>query len=311
MRLFRRRDQEPDPPIPEWASFFDREEYRAFLGVVDLTLEALGHERTWGDGVVEIEVDGEPVQLGLSNLAQTLRGAPHEEWNGLAAAHFGAVTNQPDAGDMGVEEARAILKLRLWARDQLPENLELVAKPFADDLLVVLALDFPQSVTNAKPDHLAAWGLSEEQAFAIAERNTRAEPGLETEPAELGDGAVAWLTIGDSFFTASQVLWPEQTAGEIPPNGALVAVPNRHVAWIHPITDLRVVGVVTTSAQWAHGNFVDGPGSISPHLYWWRPGEVRRIQTEVTDDAVQITPPDEFVELLNQLGEQEPDDGPR
>lgn len=312
MPLFRRRRPEPDPSaVPEWASFFDREQFQVFLGIVDITLERLGYtHREWGDGMVSVGQGGEPLHLGLGNLSQLLRDEPEEAWEEIVHDHFSRVASAQDPDDVPWEEAEEMLKLRLWATEDLPPALELVSRPFAD-LTIVVSLDLPETVATVGRDHAAGWGRSDDELFAIAERNTRAEPDLETKRMELDEGAAAWLTIGDSFFTASQVLWPEQAAGEIPPEGALLAVPNRHAAWIHPIADMRVVGVITTAAQWAHHNYAEGPGAISPHLYWSRGGEVHRIAVDVRDDAVSITPPDAFVEVLDGLAEQGPPDASR
>jgi hypothetical protein len=306
MPIFRRRDKEP-PPIPDWASFFDREEFRTFLGLVDMTLERHGYEdREWGDGVVQVLVDGEPTHLGLGNLAQSVRGEPREDWDEVVDAHFRKLAESQvrDGRDVSFEEAEPILKLRLWAREDLPPDLDHVSRPFADDLVVMLSLDWPESVTNVSSEQVTAWGRGEEKLFAIAERNTREEPGLEREELAYPDGAKAVVCFGDSFFASSQVLWPDAVLGELPPDGALVAAPHRHMAWMHAIADLRVIDVISAAAPWVHDVYTEGPGSVSSQLYWVRRGhDAVRLPIERTADGIQFFAPDEFTETLNRLAE--------
>jgi hypothetical protein len=306
MPIFRRRRDKEPPPIPEWASFFDREEYRTFLGLVDIALERQGHEeREWGDGVVQVLLDGEPHTLGLANLAQMVRGEPREDWEAIVGEHFRRLGEvRRDSDDVPFEAAEPILKLRLWRREDLPEELDHVSRPFADDLVLMLSLDWPEAVTNVTSEQVAAWGRGEEKLFAIAERNTREEPDIEQDELVNGEGARAVVCFGDSFFASSQVLWPERYLGDLPPDGALVAVPHRHMAWMYALTDVRALRVINEAAGWVHQVHVEGPGSISSQLYWFRPGrDVVRLPVEVSDATIRFSPPEEFVETLNGLAE--------
>jgi hypothetical protein len=45
----------------------------------------------------------------------------------------------------------------------------------------------------------------------------------------------------------------------------------------------------------------DGPGSISPNIYWWREGELTLLPTRLSDDSAFFEPPEEFIDGLNRL----------
>jgi hypothetical protein len=49
--------------------------------------------------------------------------------------------------------------------------------------------------------------------------------------------------------------------------------------------------------------FEQGPGSISPDLYWWREGSVTLLPSQFDGSNIQFMPPDEFVQALNALPE--------
>ena len=47
----------------------------------------------------------------------------------------------------------------------------------------------------------------------------------------------------------------------------------------------------------------DGPGSLSPYLYWYHDGEFTVLPYESEDDALTFVPPDEFVDVMDELTE--------
>jgi len=47
--------------------------------------------------------------------------------------------------------------------------------------------------------------------------------------------------------------------------------------------------------------FEQGPGSISPSLYWWRNGTVTLLPSHIDGRNIQFVPPDEFVQALETL----------
>ena len=47
----------------------------------------------------------------------------------------------------------------------------------------------------------------------------------------------------------------------------------------------------------------DGPGSISQNLYWYHEGEYIVLPYELEDQSLRFLPPDDFSELLDELGE--------
>jgi hypothetical protein len=50
------------------------------------------------------------------------------------------------------------------------------------------------------------------------------------------------------------------------------------------------------------GAFRDGPGSVSPRVYWYRHRRWREIPYDLTERGLEVAPPDELVDLLNRVG---------
>ena len=66
---------------------------------------------------------------------------------------------------------------------------------------------------------------------------------------------------------------------------------------LHRIENLEVVGALNTLVQVTDGMYREGPSSIVPHVYWWRPTATPlRIPATVSETQASIAPPDEFVE---------------
>ena len=70
-RFFGSRDD-----VPDWARFFLPDEYRAFLGAVELDLRRRGVPFELAEGTVRVAPPrGEDADYGLLNLAQTCHAA--------------------------------------------------------------------------------------------------------------------------------------------------------------------------------------------------------------------------------------------
>jgi hypothetical protein len=297
--LFRRR--RPDPP--PWARFFSPDEWHHFAELV--RYEA--GRRRWEQDLDEGKVGHAESAHGLQNIAQICHASPHGKWPHVVAEHFVALDDIADVAFACAGEARAVLRARLISDDFVPPGgPDPARRRVADDLLVALAYDLPSRVVLPRRHDVLEWG-EEEELFALALEQTRAERGGQMERHDFtedqGGPATIWSFTGDSFFTATHALWSAHVEG---PHGSIVAAPNRHAVLVHPIRDLDVVSAIPIMARVAQGLYTEGPGSLTPSLYWFRDGALTRLPVHVNDGAVTFIPPDEFVDALNELDEPGP-----
>ena len=144
----------------------------------------------------------------------------------------------------------------------------------------------------------------EEVALAAIDagaEDVRVEGRLDTKAIEAGDLRILAFT-GESYFTASHALFLEDYLRPVPEHGALLAVPHRHSVMFYPIVGTDAVHAVQTMLPAAFGMFHEGPGSISPDLYWWRRDRIVHLPSKMTAKQATFRPPEEFVEMLNGLG---------
>jgi hypothetical protein len=192
-----------------------------------------------------------------------------------------------------VTEDRETLKVRLIAEAQLDTH-EVVARRAAEDLLLVLAADFPDRIESVGTE----W--DDDEVFAEALVRTRAETGMELTRHVVAESELLMLS-GESYFTATHALWANEFDPPEPEHGTLVAVPNRQVVFAHPIRDRAAVQMLTPMLELARRFGEAGPGGISTNLYWLYEGQLRKVELQETEDQILIPPASPFALLLNRL----------
>lgn len=310
-RFFGSRDD-----VPDWAKFFSLDDYHAFMAAVDGELRRRELPFEFGDGTIHVSPPGgEAADYGLLNLAQTCHAAGKPEWTSTIREHFDNAfrsardSEELDARAGTLDGVRSCLKVRLYHTDYRDQTggSGLVHREPAEGLIETLVYDLPGSVRTVPPDHVAKWGIGEDELFRIGLENVKAErPQPVLQAFDVGKGAAIRALVGDSFFTASHALFLEEHLEAPSGFGALVAVPHRHAVLFHAIADMRVVAAVNSMIPITFGMYQEGPGSLSPNLYWWKDGELLLLPTKVTAQSISFSPPPAFVaEVLNRVPEPE------
>lgn len=300
--------------VPEWASFFSTTEYRAFHAAVGADLKRRGWVHQWGDGVVQIrQADGSWSPAGLLNLAQVCNQVGQDEWPQVVSGHFdriGDIDRQQkviDALKKDFEQAHPHLRVRLYPEDYAASvpDARIVARRPAPGLLAVLALDLPEVVTTVDPDCLAGWRRGEAELFRLGLDNVAAKEVPIPQTMDLPHGSSLTALIGDSFFTASHALLLDRHLDSPCARGALVGVPHRHAVIFHAIRGLSALTAIQHMIPVIRGMNSEGPGSISPDLYWVRGERWTLLPAELKGRSLTFRPPDEFTEMLNGLADGE------
>ncbi|MFF1557118.1 immunity 49 family protein [Streptomyces sp. NPDC058279] len=242
----------------------------------------------------------------LHNLAHACRAAPEADWPDLVAAHFAAL----EAGAGGGESAEELLRgahPRLLPVDAFTPELAgamRYARAVADGLVLAYALDRPTSVRILTDRDVELVG--DRELWRAAYDNVMRVP---VEYAEVpGEGGARLYSVyGDSHFVAAKAVYlaevARQVTGEpLPEAGALVVVPSRHNLVYHPIGDGSVLGAVNSLASYALGAYEDGPGALSPRVYWWHDGRLTSL-TVIDEDTrtFSVQPPPPLFALMKGL----------
>ncbi|MGY0022850.1 immunity 49 family protein [Streptomyces sp. cg35] len=242
----------------------------------------------------------------LTNLAQLCRTAPEDAWPELVEEFFARL----DAASRGGESAEELLErtcLRLVPPGAVPADAAdgfQYTRKVAEGLNLALALDGPASVRLLTDQDVARAGA--DALWAAAQRNLVREP-LRYEEVRLDGHPVLYSVYGDSPFVSTKALIlpelvAEVTGRRMPDAGALVVVPTRHLLAFHPIVDGGVADAVNDLATYAFKAHEDGPGSLSPRVYWWHKGRLTSL-TEIDHDTrtFSLRPPAELLDVMRAL----------
>jgi hypothetical protein len=300
-------------PVPEWASFFEADDFAAFLDAVDRYFERRG--QAWRRDDQAVLVAGSNQRLGLHGLAQKCHAVPRAVWQEMVAGHFSSLLDRDEEAEERLladfERVRPLLKVRLYHQsilgldDGRPPSV--LVKPIPPELLAVLACDLPTTVQTVPLERAAAWGVGEDELFRVGFANVRAQDLPEVSTRRLDPhGVELTLLTGESFFIATSALWLDDLIDVPRQTGALVGIPSRDVVIVHAIRDGRVLHAVQLMLASLDTMFREGPGSLSPSLYWWRLGTLTRLEGGVEDDVVRFAPPDDFTRMLERLPDVAP-----
>jgi hypothetical protein len=245
-------------------------------------------------------------QYSLGSLAHTCSTVPQEQWPGLVDAHFDRLRQASQGGESAEELLRSV-HARLLPADSISPELAgalRYARVVADGLVFAYALDGPTSVRILTDRDVERAGL---EALGEAGRANLMRVPVRHEEVGVEGQARLHSVYGDSPFVASMALFLAEVAAKVvgerlPDAGALVVVPTRHNLVYHPITDGSVVDAVNSLASYALGAHEDGPGALSPRVYWWHRGSLTSL-TVIDHDTLtfSVQPPAHLLSLMKGL----------
>lgn len=305
--FFKKKTNNTD--IPKWASFFDDKEYSTFLKELDNYFKSLNIEYELGDGQITVKENkfGFNV-LGLTNVAQVCKQDDLKNYKENIAEHFNSMirANMFDEEFNKIvdkfEEVKKYIGVRLYDNEYVAhvgkENT--LGKDFAGDIYSMIVFDFPDSVVSIKPDQTTAWNKTTDELFEIGVSNIKSKYPLTITKETFGEFNI-WFVQGDHFFTPNIVFDIENRKELIGSKGSLVGLPHRHSAIIYPIENLEVVKAISGLIPAIYGMNQEGPGSLSNNLFWYRDKIFTQLPYKINEGKLQFYPPDNFVELLNEL----------
>ncbi len=261
-----------------------------------------GLECSYDDGYLR-GTDGR--SYGLTNVALLAVQSPERRWQKLLGQHAGGIVAAhatPKERDLAAVQHR--LFLRLWATEDLPMRPD-AAEPLGDGLVGLASIDHPEHVETLAGSHdvalLGGWpGI---RAAALA--NLAGLRADDVVPLGEDPQSRVHLSIGGFFnasrvFTMSQLL-REDFLVEAPSHGVLFVVPNRHLVAVHPVSGIGMVSATTTLIRVARGEY-DVPGSISPHVWLWRDGEVQQVTRPAEEGAVELHVEGMIEQVMREVG---------
>ncbi|GAA2155249.1 hypothetical protein [Actinomadura napierensis] len=268
-----------------------------------LVAESLGYACSRAPGEVMLLEGANRLHVSMRDLRQLARLVPRDDWPALVSDHVTtivtAIEEPLDLSDFDL--AQHLLRTRIYPAEA--DNGALAARPFAPGLIEAVVVDTPTTVRTVTTDEMNGWPVSGDALFMLGRANVRADGPLQLDEQDLGGVRVSVLH-GWTFYAVTHLAWLEEYL-PIGPHGALVIAPNRSLivahalsmSEVHPRARYRAAVAAANELQaQAHRAYEEGPGSLSPHLYWWRGGELTYLETRYEGDSLVL--PREFTSVL-------------
>jgi hypothetical protein len=279
-----------------------------FLQAVRESVAGLGWQiKRWiGDAIECQDADGESHTVGLENLFRRARKHDRSEWPEMITHFLTSVR----AGEKEAAQERdlATLAEQLLVRVGRPftTNLKgpkLWSKPLGDTGLVVnLVIDFPETMAYVNEETVAESGKPGEEWLERALANLRARSPEGCLQLVSEETSIHACNVGDSY-DSSRALILDTLLPEAP-SGYLVALPHRDCLLVMPVS-MQAVPHMHIMKGLAQDNHKNAPYSISDEVFWVHNGNWHLFSIEFSKERVVVTPPPEFVEVLNLLSGDE------
>ncbi|KAA8890091.1 hypothetical protein F3087_01880 [Nocardia colli] len=245
---------------------------------------------------------GGRVVLPCTRLERRVARAPRQLWSTIVGDRLDMQITDLAAGHLDVsrlESVRSMLRTRLCSA-RTKGLINDVRRLVAPGLLQRVLIDFGDIMAPVTYANAQRWGARESDLFAIAERNTQAEGGLDLMAADIDgmDDVDIQMLYGASDFVTAHVRWLDDYP-VVGPWGALLVIPGHTHLLVHPITGPTVFAGTSLLAELlVAGEVRSRP--VSRSIYWWR----NRIAIDIaatiqgSGESMEIVPADHLESLL-------------
>ena len=278
-----------------------------FLLAVREALASLNWEiRRLSGGVVQcIDAQGREQEIGLENIYRRARREDRSTWPKLIAGFLGSVPGEQldnPPTDLAAVADRLLVRLGppLGKRD----NLKIWFQPLAEpNLGLSLVIDYPQSMSYVTEQMVADSGREGNVWLERAVENLAAQTPADCFQIIHAESGLRHCTVGDAY-DSSRALLLDRLLPETSPDGCLVAIPGRDELLVLPLSAAGLAQIPALKAI-AEKSHQSAPYSISEEIYWVRGGQWFLFAVEVKGDNFTVSPPPDFLEVLQRIAPME------
>ncbi|MGD8605272.1 MAG: hypothetical protein PVF49_11945 [Anaerolineales bacterium] len=291
-----------------WAPFLSPEQNQQFDQLVLAYFKAEGIPITLDSGIVTSEQEGLG-PFGLQNLAQLCAQAPADKWQAIIHAHFNNLRRgQVEATELGeqitnFERVKTHIAVRIYPQDMFAQEAlaEMIYRQDLEGTLTVLVLDLPSTIRTLPRPMTSTWGKTDQELIDIGIANLGQHLDFDHEKVMMSEDLYLNAYIGEGYYVAAYSLMLEKVEKELGRYGALVGIPHRHMLLTYPIHDIQVLQAINGFLMALPKLYQEGPGSITPNLYWYNQGGYLPLPYAYHDDEIRFSPPQAFLDLIEVL----------
>ena len=287
-------------------SFIDLEAYVDILNMIVAFFRNKGKIEKIENGIVYVKnKDGKSLQCALDNLVRICAQTDREDWFDLVFAHFDKIEKvdvRPAVLQGGFEKAKDYLMLRLYPKEFVRDDelrQKLVLRTDLEETITALVLNLPDKFQLITRQDVKDWTVTDEELFRTGQDNVNKQK-VEMVPLENEAGFAIYL-FSDADYAATYMLDFERNASfAIGKYGALMAVPTKSMAIVHPIESDLLVLIIEFLIPFVMDSFNENPGNLTYHLYWYYQGKFQKFPINFKDEYMTFSLPEELYAMLKK-----------
>ncbi len=264
--------------------------------------------RRWlGDAVDCLDEAGAEHTVGLENLYRRARREGRDQWPAFIADFLSRIRAAEKAADSPTD--LAAIADRLLVRlgqpfTALPNTLKVWSQELAGTgLSINLVIDSAETMSYVTEEMVASSGRPGSEWLERALANLRERTPANCMEVVHEESEMRLCSVGDAY-DSSRALQLDSLLPETRSLGCLVAVPSRDELVVLPVA-LKAVPHFHLLKLLAEKNFKSAPYPITNEVYWVRDGVWQHFPIDIRSNKVAIRPPEEFLEVLNQLAPED------
>jgi hypothetical protein len=306
--IHRQRTSEvSDVPKFYWNIIFSRAEYGEYVRLVKKFYQEKGIKFSLSDSYIYLQEKNQKVNL--QNLAQMCKAHPQVEWEALISDYLERVqllisgNSEPAITGQAFSDIADTIAVRIYPGGTILEN-DPVKSIYREDIpgtAATLVLDLPDRIVTITQEMAAPWNKTPQELFQLGLNNVNRTCIPSIAEVDIEDGMHIIEIRSSNFLTATYALLLEEFPQTIGKFGTLIGIPNRYLLACYPIDDKSVIRAITRLFPVIDQLYMEGPGSISPHLYWYRNGKYSCLKCNL--EKKQFFIPPDFTDLINNLAE--------
>jgi hypothetical protein len=197
------------------------------------------------------------------------------------------------------------ISVRLYPPDYLKTTgKDIIYREDLEGIITALVYDLPSTVIIVKPEDTESWKMDKDELFAVGFKNTFSNNMVDITQEKFVDNSTLWMIGGEAHLFASAFIYDLAKYSKlIGKYGSLISIPHRHMVLVFPINDMSILPAINQFIIIADGIYREGPGSISPNIFWHHYDNFTNLPYKLTSKEIQFFPPVKFVELLNAVAE--------
>jgi len=306
MKLFNFFRKNKDADFPEqYKGIITPGDYRVVLDIVKKYHAEKGLIISGaGRGEIVVEVAGVHQHRYLDNLVRILPGNNKDKWAKIIYGHFDKLKDHSSAYNFlfkDLEYSAQFLRVLIKGSDLYKDELDhFVTRCDFPETNTFLVLEYEQQFRYVTKENIAEWGKSPDELFDIALSNT---PGDEVEVKEciFADKFTVYMFLSGDY-SPSLLLNVMVAGGDFGRGayGAMIAIPAKGAAFIHPIESGEILELVKILAPTVDKFYNEDPGSITTNFYWLYGDKIEKFPTGEDGNGYYVRLPQPLLEIFRE-----------